>query len=119
MSDITKDLVVTFKQVLPSFTVYTGVIPEGATRPAIAIYNVAFENDRVLSGKKTKNRSTWRITLSDSVVNLQTSIDQILLNDELVNEYFQRLFIDLTLIESKALTEPYQRAFFDVSVYPK
>lgn len=119
MSDITLNMIRTFKAALPGFNVYDGTIPENAIRPAIAIYNVAFTNERVLEGKKTKNTSVWRITLSDSVVDLQNSINAILLLDNTVNEYFQRLFIDLTLIEPKVLTEPYKRAFFDVSVYPK
>lgn len=117
MTQIT-ELVSTFKTALPGYSVYTGEIPENATRPAILISNISFASDRVLSGGKTKRQSVWRVTLSDTVVNLQNSIDEIELIDNTKNQYFQRVYVQLTLIEDKALTEPYQRAFFDITVTP-
>lgn len=118
MSTLT-DLVATFKSNLTGISVYSGEMPESAEKPAVVISNIDHNNDRDLEGVKTKRWSVWRITLVDTVQNLQNSIDQILLNDNVTNDYFQRLFVELTQEEDKALTEPYQRAFFDIRVYPK
>ena len=115
----TIDVIRMFKDALTGFSVRSGELPESASRPAILINNLAYSSDRVLSGDKAKRQSTWRITLSDTVVNLQNSIDDIELLDNTSNQYFQRVWVQLTLIEPKALTEPYQRAFFDVTITPK
>lgn len=117
--NITVELTKLFKTSLTGIEVWTSTIPESSKIPAIAISNVAFANDRDLSGSKTKNISNWRITLVDTVQNLQDSINQILLVDNTVSEHFQRLYVELSLIEPKQLTEPYQRAIFDIRVYPK
>jgi hypothetical protein len=117
--NITTSLIAMLKTALPGFSVYSGEIPETAERPAVLINNISFGSQRVLSGGKTKNQSVWRITLSDTLQNLQNSLDEIELIDNTTNEYFQRVFVQLTLIEPKALTEPYQRAFFDVTVTPR
>ena len=99
--------------------VHSGTIPESAPIPAIAVFNVAFSNDRTLEGKKTKNVSNWRITVVDTVYNLQNTIDQILLLDNTSDDNFKVLFFELSLIEPKALDEPHQRAFIDVRAYPR
>ena len=112
-------LVSFFKSALTGVEVYTGLIPESSAIPAVALYNVAYNNDRLLSGVKTKKWSAWRIIVVDTVSHLQTTLDAIELLDNTVNEDFQRLFINLTLKEPKAPTEPHQRAFFDLIVYPK
>lgn len=117
--NISTALISLFKTSLTDIGVWGGTIPENADVPAIAIYNVAFANDRVMSGEKTKRVSTWRITLVDTVQNLQNSIDQIESVDNTVNDDFQRVYVELSLIEPKALTEPHQRAFFDITIYPK
>jgi len=115
----TTALISLFKTSLTDIGVWGGTIPENADVPAIAVYNVAFANDRVLSGKKTKRVSTWRITLVDTTQNLQNSIDQIESIDNIVTDDFNRIWVELSLIEPKALTEPHQRAFFDITIYPK
>lgn len=116
-----QQLVATFKAGVPRFggRVYQGTIPESAVVPACAIYNVAFSSGRVLSGKKTGNASQWRVTVVDTVADLQSTIDAVELLDNTQNQYFQRLWVQLSLIEPKAPTEPHQRAFIDVTVYPK
>lgn len=114
-----EQLVAVFKAGLPGVKVYSGVIPENVTVPAIAIYNVAHSSSRVLAGTKTKRVSNWRITVVDTVQHLQSVIDDVELLDNTSNQYFQKLFVQLTLVEPKAPTEPHQRAFIDVTVYPK
>lgn len=119
MSNITTGLIATLKDNTTGVGVYLDEIPETADVPAIALYNVSYANDRVQSGKKTKNTSTWRLTVVDTVQNLQNTIDQILLIDNTSNDVFQRLFFELTLIEPKALSEPHKRAFIEIRAYPK
>jgi hypothetical protein len=117
--DIQKELIEYLKANLTGVGIFADEIPETEPVPAIALYNVAFTNSRVLSGDKTKNWSAWRITVVDTVQHLQTAIDQILLLDNTGNANFQKLFFELTLKELKASTEPHQRAFIDVRVYTK
>lgn len=112
-------LITFFKANLTGIEVWANFIPEESVRPAIAISNTSFGNDRTLDGKKTKNQSIWRLTLSDGTVNLQNSIDQILLTDNEVNDDFQRVFVELNQIEAYVSSEPYQRAFFDITYTPK
>jgi hypothetical protein len=119
MTDINKALIAHLKTSLPGVGVFAGTIPEKNPVPAVALYNVAFANDRDLSGGKTKRWSTWRLTVVDTVGHLQTTLDQILLLDNTGNQIFQKLFFELTLIEPKAPTEPHQRAFIDIRVYLK
>ena len=114
-----EQLIEVFKTGLTGVNVYSGTIPATAVLPAIAIYNVSFTSNRVLSGNKTKRVSNWRITLVDTVQHLQTVIDAVELLDNTSNQYFQKMFVLLTLIEPKAPTEPHQRAFIDVTIYPK
>lgn len=116
---IIEQLVLVWKASLTGVEVYTSVVPESAPVPAIAIQNIAFTSDRVLEGSKTKRWSQWRITVVAPVSALQSVIDQLELLDNTSNEYFQRMFVDLTLIEPKATTEPYQRAFVDMRVYKR
>lgn len=110
-------LIAFFKANLNGVGVFVGVIPESEPVPAIAIYNVAYNSGRVLSGDKTGRSANFRITLVDTVERLQSTIDAIELLDNTVNSDFQKLFIDLSLKEPKAPTEPHQRAFFDLKVY--
>jgi hypothetical protein len=112
-------LIAFFKANLTGVQVYTGVTPEASTVPAIALYNVAYNNGRTLDGSKTKKWSAWRLTVVDTVSHLQNTLDALELLDNTVNDDFQRLFVNLTLKEAKAQTEPHQRAFFDILVYPK
>lgn len=114
-----QQLIATFKAALPGVGVYQGTIPESAPVPAMAVYNVAFTSGRVLSGQKSTRSSQWRITVVDSVAHLQQTIDAVELLDNTKNQYFQRLWVQLSLIEPKEPTEPHQRAFIDVTVYPK
>lgn len=92
-------------------------IPENATRPAVTFANIAYQNDRVLSGDKTSRVSTWRVTISDSVENLQNTIDQLLSLDNTVNDNYQRIFSVLTYVEPKDQMQPYQRAFIELTLY--
>lgn len=117
MSDIKN--ITSLLKTITGLSVYSTEIPEDATRPAVTFANIAYQNDRVLNGDKTKRVSNWRITLSDSVVNLQDSIDKLESLDNTNNEHYQRIYVTLTFIEPKAQTEPYQRAFLDLTVYPK
>lgn len=119
MTDISKELISYLKAELTGVAVYSGTIPESSTVPAVALYNVAFANSRVLSGEKTKNWSTWRLTVVASVSDLQNTLDQILLLDNTGNDIFRKLFFELSLIEPKEPIEPHQRAFVDIRVYPK
>jgi len=112
-------LIALLKSALTGVEIYVGTIPESSAVPAIALYNVAYNNGRTLSGTKTKRWSAWRLTVVDTVSHLQTTLDAIELIDNTVNSNFQRLFINLTMKEPKALTEPHQRAFLDLVVYPK
>jgi len=112
-------LIALLKSALVGVEVYTGLIPESSAVPAVALYNVAYNNGRTLSGTKTKRWSAWRLTVVDTVSHLQTTLDAIELLDNTVNTNFQRLFVNLTLKEPKAPTEPHQRAFIDLIVYPK
>ena len=112
-------LVTFFKTNLTGVEVWADFIPEEAQRPAVVISNTSFSQDRTLDGKKTKNQSVWRLTLSDTPVNLQNSIDQILLTDNQSNDDFQRVFVDLNQKEAYVSSEPYQRAFFDITYTPR
>lgn len=113
------DIVAVLKANLVGVEVYSSVVPEDAAVPALAVQNIAFTSDRVIEGTKTKRWSQWRITVVAPVSALQSVIDQLELLDNTFNEYFQRMFVDLTLIEPKATTEPYQRAFVDMRVYKR
>jgi len=113
------NLIATLKAALPGIGVYSGVIPSNAPLPAVAVYNVAHSSSRVLSGDKTKRYSNWRLTLVARPQDLQSLIDAVELLDNTTNQYFQKLFVQLTLEEPKAQSEPNQRAFVDVTVYPK
>lgn len=114
-----QQLIEILKAGLPGIDVYSGVVPESSNLPAIAVYNVAFTSSRVLKGTKTKRVSNWRVTAIGNPTHLQSVIDAVELLDNTTNQYFQKLFVQLTLIEPKAPTEPNQRAFIDVTVYPK
>lgn len=116
---IEQKLVALLKATLPNVGVYVGTIPENSPVPALAVYNVAFNNGRDIEGRKTRKWSVWRLTVVDTVEHLQTVLDAIELIDNTVNSDFQKLFVNLTLKEPKAQTEPHQRAFFDMQVYPK
>lgn len=116
---ILTDLIAVFKANTTGIGVYEGVVPEKATVPAVAIQNIAFNSSRVLEGKKTSRWSQWRITVVAPVAGLQSAIDQLELLDNTVNQYFQKMFVDLQLIEPKETTNPYQRAFVDVRVYKR
>lgn len=117
MNDIKN--ITTLLKTITGLRVYSTDIPEEAPRPAVTFANIAYQNDRVLGGERTKRVSNWRITVSDSVVNLQDTIDKLESLDNTNNEHYQRIFVTLTFIEPKAQTEPYQRAFLDLTVYPK
>jgi hypothetical protein len=119
MTTTVNELIATLKTALPGVGVYSGVVPSNAAVPAIALYNVSHSSSRVLAGSKTKRLSNWRITVIDTVQHLQQTIDAVELLDNTSNQYFQKLFVQLTLVEPKAPTEPHQRAFIDVTVYPK
>lgn len=116
MSDI-KNITLLLKT--SGLNIFSTDIPEEAVRPAVTFANIAYASDRVLSGDKTKKVSNWRITVSDTVQNLQDSIDKLELLDNTTNEHYQRIYVDHTFTEPKAQTEPYQRAFLDLIVYPK
>lgn len=97
--------------------IFSTDIPEEAARPSVTFVNIAYASDRVLEGDKTKRFSNWRITVSDTVQNLQDSIDKLELLDNTKNEHYQRIYVDHTFTEPKSQTEPYQRAFLDLTVY--
>lgn len=112
-------LVTFFKANLTGIEVWVDYIPENSPRPAVALRNINFGNDRTLDGRKTKNQSNWRLTLSDTPVNLQNSISQILLTDNQSNDDFQRLYVELNQEEDYVSSETYQRAFFDITYTPR
>lgn len=114
---ILSELILTLKASTSGVGVYSSVIPEAAPVPAIALQNIAFISGRVLNGDKTGRWSQWRITAVATVQGLQDLIDQLELLDNTSNQYFRKMFVDLTLVEPKGSTEPHQRAFIDVRVY--
>ena len=115
--NVLTSLIAVLKTNLTGITVYSSVVPEDATVPAVAVQNIAFNSGRVLEGNKTGRWSQWRITIVTPVSGLQGAIDQLELLDNTSNQYFQKMLVDLQLIEPKETINPYQRAFVDVRVY--
>ena len=102
-----------------SVEVYASTVPEQAVLPAVALQNIAFESDRVLSGTKTKRVSRWRVVAVAKPNDLQNLIASLELIDNTGNDVFSKVFVDLTLIENKDPINVHQRAFLDIEVYNK
>ena len=116
---ILTEIVQTIKSGTTGIGVFDSVIPESEPVPAIAVYNVAFVSDRILTGEKTKKWSQWRITAVATKATLQSVIEQLESLDNTTNQYFRKLYVDLVQIEPKQPSEPHQRAFLDVRVYKR
>jgi hypothetical protein len=99
--------------------VYSSVVPEHADVPAVALSNVAFESDRVLSGDKTKRLSRWRVTAVAKPNDLQSLVDELESIDNTSNDVFRKVFVQLQIIEDKDPIDVHQRAFIDITVYNK
>lgn len=106
------------KEKLTTDNVYTGEIPESQSDPAVLVQNVANPFERVLSGRKVKKSSTWRITV---VAKLQSDVESILNEledmDNTRNSDFQRIFTNLVMTELGLVEQPFRRAFYDLTVY--
>ena len=101
-----------------SADVYSGEIPENQRSPAILVTNIANPHERVLSGRKVKKSSVWRLTV---VAKLQSDVESILSSleslDNTRNTDFQRIFTNLAMTEEGLIKQPFRRAFYDLIVY--
>jgi hypothetical protein len=117
MNDL--ELVVSLLKTI-SPNVYTGEIPETQTEPSMLIAHVASPFSRVLSGKKVKEHSVWRITC---VAELQSDVkvitDQLEDLDNSTSLDFQQIFTSLVLTELGLIEQPYRRTFYELTVYKR
>jgi len=98
--------------------VYPDLVPEAASKPALAFVNAAFSQSRVLNGEATTKFSVWRLTLvAQSKTELQSMIDKLELIDNTRNANFSRIFTELIMKQSKEPDAPFRTAFVDLTVY--
>lgn len=101
-------------------TVYSDMVPEGATYPCASLDEVANSSSRVLSGLKYGKSSTWRVTVyATNKAVIKTMLDSLELLDNTHNSDFQRIFAQYVLTEKRQPGQAYDRAFYDITVYPK
>jgi hypothetical protein len=116
MSDLTL-VVALLKTIGP---VYTSEIPETQIGPAMLVTNVANLFGRVLSGKKVKKSTIWRITI---VAELQADVELVMDKledlDDSTSLDFQQIFTNLVLTELGLIEQPFRRAFYDLTVYKR
>ncbi len=115
----TKSDLISYLKASLTVEVYSSVVPEQAVTPAVALSNVAFESDRVLSGDKTKRLSRWRVVVVAKPNDLQSVIDELESIDNTSNDVFRKVFAQLQIIEDKDPIDVHQRAFVDITVYNK
>jgi len=116
MSDLA--LVIALLKTKIGDNVYSGEIPETQTEPSVLVANVANPFSRVLSGRKVKKSSTWRLTV---VAKRQSDVESILRTleemDDIRTTDFQRVYTNLVLTEFGLKEQPYRRAFYDMAAY--
>ena len=98
--------------------VYSDVIPEGTTKPAVTITEISNSSSRVLSGKKYGLSSVWRVTLQVSdIVDMAPRLALLESLDNTKNSNFQKIFTQYVLTESRQPGQILTRAFYDLTLY--
>lgn len=117
MSDLAA-VISLLKSKLTTNNVYSGEIPESQTEPSVLIQNIANPFSRVLSGRKVKKSSTWRITVvAQQQSDVESILDELEDMDNTSNGDFQRIFTNLVMTELGLVEQPNRRAFYDLTVY--
>ena len=99
-------------------TVYTGVIPEGVTKPCVSVSMVSNSDNRVIKGSKYGNSQVYRVTVFAPLESqIDTILDTLETLDNTVNADFQRIFGQWILTEAKQPGQVLARAFYDLTVY--
>lgn len=118
MSEITDiELVATLRTAFTGVSIYSDFVPENEPMPAISYSNVTYLSGRVLSGRKTRRQTVWRVMLvSNDDDEVESMLGTILTLDNTSNEYFQRVFVEVVNREQKLPLEPTRRIFVDMTV---
>ena len=99
-------------------TVYTGVIPEGVTKPCVSVSMVSNSDNRVIKGRKYGNSQVYRVTVfAPTEAEIETILDTLETLDNTKNSDFQRIFGQWILTESKQPGQVLSRAFYDLTLY--
>ncbi len=118
MSDLTK--VISLLKNELTVDVYSGEIPEQQEDPAVLVQNIANPFERVLSGKKVKKYSVWRITVVAKLQSdVESTLEQLEDMDATSNSDFQRIFTNLVSTELGSVEQPFRRAFYNLTVYKR
>ena len=99
-------------------TVYTGVIPEGVTKPCVSVSMVSNSDNRVIKGSKYGNSQVYRVTVfAPTEAEIETILDTLETLDNTKSSDFQRIFGQWILTESKQPGQVLSRAFYDLTLY--
>ena len=104
------------------FQCYLDEVPNSVTLPALAVNNINYGagNTRVLSGKKTGDRSEHRLSLiTNTPTELNSLVNSVELLDNTSNDYFQRINVDLSSREPRQVGSNVVRAFYNLTVTKK